>query len=722
MRKHFVLLLFAATLFNLALAQNLTLEDIWKSRKFYPKGIYGIRSMADGEHYTVLEKDSINMYEYKTGEYVKTIASGTQMTPEGDTTHLRISDYTFSKDETKLLIPTNTKSIYRYSSESEFYIWDIASETLEALSLDGKQRLADFSPDGTKVAFVRDNNLYVKDLEQNIEFKVTQDGEYNKIIYGTTDWVYEEEFAITKGFHWSPDGKKIAFYRFDESDVKEWWMTTWGDLYPEHYKFKYPKAGEDNSIVSIHIYDLQTQLITDVNVGEETDQYLPRFFWTKTQDKLAVFRVNRLQNYFEILLADANSGETEIVYTEKNHTYIEESHYDHVIFIDENRYIMTSEKDDFYHIYLNYFDGTPEEQLTSGNWDVTSILGYDEENEKVYFTAAQQVPYNREVYWVNLKGKVKQVSRDEGWNRPSFSSNYEYYINSWSDGNTPPVYTLNNTKGKTIRTLQDNSSLKDTIANYNFSEKEFFSFTTSEGVELYGWQILPPGFDPGKRYPVFMHVYGGPGSQTVTNSWGYFNHLWFQMLAQQGYIVASVDNRGTGARGQEFKKMTYMELGKYETIDQIEAARHFAAKDFVDPERIGIFGWSYGGYMSTLCITKGADVFSTAIAVAPVTNWRYYDNIYTERFMRKPQQNASGYDDNSPINHVDKLEGNYLLIHGTGDDNVHVQNSMDLITALVNANKQFDLFLYPNKNHGIYGGNTRIHLYNKMTDFILENL
>jgi dipeptidyl-peptidase-4 len=385
---------------------------------------------------------------------------------------------------------------------------------------------------------------------------------------------------------------------------------------------------------------------------------------------------------------------------------------------------MASERSGYYHLYLHTIDRSAKfVPLTSGEWDVTDVFGYDEINGLVWFAAASSSPINRDLWTVDLKGHMKQVSNEEGTHRPQFSSNFKFYIDNLSDANTPPVYTVNKPNGKVIRTIEDNRNLRNIMEEYNFSKKEFFTFTTSEGVELNGWKILPPGFDPNKKYPVLMDVYGGPGSQTVLNGSGNpFDFTWYQMLAQKGYIIASLDNRGTGSRGQEFKKMTYLQLGKYETIDQIDAAKYFAAQTYVDPSRIGIWGWSYGGFMSTLCITKGADIFSMAIAVAPVTNWRYYDNIYTERFMQKPQDNAIGYDDNSPINFADKLKGKYLVIHGTGDDNVHVQNTMDLVTALTKANKQFEMFLYPNKNHGIYGGNTRLNLYTKMTDFILKNL
>lgn len=710
--------------FLMAQGQEITLKDIFGSRKFFPKGIYGLNPLKDGNTYSRQEGDSINVYGYETGDYIRTLAVGKEMIPEGDTTPIELSDYTFSKDETKLLIATSTEYIYRYSSVSEYYIWDIAAKKLRRLSTGGKQRLATFSPDASKIAFVRDNNLIVTDLVNNVETQVTSDGKQNGIINGTTDWVYEEEFAITQGFEWSPDGKKIAFYRFDESNVPEYTMIEWGELYPKEIKLKYPKAGEPNSLVTVQIYDVTSQQIIPVDLGTETDQYIPRIFWTKDPGKLMVLRLNRLQNELNLLLGDASTGKTIPVYQEGNQYYIEETNYDHFIFIDNNRFLMTSERSGYYHVFLHTLDRSAKfTELTTGNWDVTDVFGYDELTGLVWFAAATSSPINREIWTVDLKGKMRKVSDEEGTHRPQLSTNFKYYIDNFSDANTPSVYTVNKPNGKVIRTIEDNQAQRKTRADCNFSKKEFYKFTTPEGVELNGWKILPPGFDPNKKYPVLMEVYGGPGSQTVLNGSGNpFDFTWYQMLAQKGYIIASVDNRGTGARGEEFKKMTYQQLGKYETIDQIEAAKYFASQSYVDSARIGIWGWSYGGFMSTLCITKGADVFSMAIAVAPVTNWRYYDNIYTERFMRKPQDNASGYDDNSPINFADKLKGKYLVIHGTGDDNVHVQNTMDIITALVKANKQFEMFLYPNKNHGIYGGNTRLNLYTKMTDFILKNL
>ena len=700
--------------------KEITLNDIYASEKLYQKRVYGMRSMANGSYYSVLENDSINVYKYKNGNYVKTIVTASELIPEGKKENIKLGNYTFSKDENKILFPTKTEYIYRHSSKSEFYIWDIKNKTLQQLSENGKQRLASFSPDGSKVGFIRNNNLFIKNLTSNTETQITKDGLYNNIINGTTDWVYEEEFGFTRAFFWSPNGEKIAFYKFDESNVKEFCFSKYGDLYPEEYKYKYPKAGEDNSIVNIFTYDITNEKTVKMDIGEETDQYIPRIKWTKNNEILSIQRMNRLQNKLEILFADPKNGESKVIYTETNKYYIGIT--DHLTFLDDNEhFLFTSEKDGYYHIYLYKMNGELVKQLTKGNWVITDLIGFDEKKQIVYYTSAESSPLNRDIYSVDLKGNKNKLSSRKGTNRARFSSDYKYFINTFSDANTPSVITVNKANGKQIRVLEDNSKLLKTIKEYNFSKKEFFTITTSENVELNAWKILPPNFDKEKQYPVLFTIYGGPGSQTIQNSWG--SDLWEQMLAQKGIIVVSVDNRGTGARGEEFKKMTYMQLGKYETIDQIEAAKYLGSLDYIDANRIGIFGWSYGGYMSTLCMTKGSDYFSTGIAVAPVTNWRYYDNIYTERFMRTPQENANGYDDNSPINHVDKLKGNFLLIHGTADDNVHVQNSIDLVTALVAANKQFEMQLYPNSNHGIYTGkNTRMHLYKRMTDFLLSNL
>ncbi|MCF6170559.1 MAG: S9 family peptidase [Bacteroidales bacterium] len=732
MKKFASLLLVVLTVFSTAsIAQdslkNITLEDIWTNYSFYPRSVRGIKSLSNGKEYTVIQKGSLVVYDYKSGDSVTTLVKAGELIPEGEEKPLKLGSFTMSKDETKFLIPTETEAIYRHSSASKFYIWDTQSKKLSKLSTD-KQRLADFSPDGNKVAFVRDNNIFVKTLITGEEHQLTTDGKFNAIINGTCDWVYEEEFGFTKAFFWSPDGKKIAYYRFDESRVKEYTITNYGELYPELYTYKYPKAGEDNSLVDIYVYDLEKGVSVKMDAGTETDQYIPRIKWTQDPNVLSIQRLNRLQNHLDILLANASDGASHIMYSEDNKYYIDIT--DDLTFLPGNQqFLITSEKDGFNHIYLYNMDGTLSKQLTSGNWDVRKVYGYDAKRKQVFYQSSEDSPLNKDVCVVNLKGKRKNLSAREGNNNAAFSKNYKYFINTWSDANTPPVITVNYADGKLVRFLEDNHKLLDKMKKYNLSEQFFFKiespeFTLPDGkqVDLNAWAIYPPDFDTTKQYPVLLTIYGGPGSQTVTNSFGNFNYFWYQMMAENGIIVISVDNRGTGARGEEFKKMTYKELGKYETLDYIETAKYLGSLPYVDKNRIGIFGWSYGGFMASNALFQGADYFSTAIAVAPVTNWRYYDNIYTERFMRTPQENPEGYDTNSPINHVDKLKGNYLLIHGSADDNVHFQNTMDLITALVKANKQFDLMVYPNKNHGIYGGNTRYHLYKKMTDFLFENL
>ena len=707
--------------------KEIKLEDIWVTYKFYPKSVRGIISLKNGEQYTMIKNGSIVVYDYKIGDSVTTLIKADELKTGEMEKPVKISSFSMNHDETKFLIPTETESIYRHSSKSIFYIWDSKAKALELLS-SGKQRLAQFSPDGKYVAFVRDNNLFIKDMTTKEEIAVTNDGAFNHIINGTCDWVYEEEFGFTKGFYWSSDSKKIAFYKFDEGRVKEYTLTFYGDLYPDLYTYKYPKAGEDNSLVTIHVYQLETNKTVKMDVGEETDQYLPRIKWTNDPNILAIERLNRLQNHLDILLADAHTGHSRVMYKEDNEYYIDIT--DNLTFVNENdKFLITSEKDRYNHIYLYSIEGELVKQLTSGAWDVTEVYGYDQKKKRVYYQSAEETPLNRDLYYVNLKGERTKISERVGTNSADFSSNFHYYINTFTNVQTPPFITVNTANGEEVRTLEDNQKLLEVMKEYDLGEFSFFTFSSpeftlpnGEQVELNAWKILPPDFDSGKKYPVLLTIYGGPGSQEVTNSWGYFNYFWYQMLAQKGFIVVSVDNRGTGARGEIFKKMTYLQLGKYETLDYIETAKYLGSLDYVNKDKIGIFGWSYGGFMASNAITQGADYFSTAVAVAPVTNWRYYDNIYTERFMRTPQENASGYDDNSPINHVDKLKGNYFLIHGSTDDNVHFQNSMDMITALVQADKQFKFMVYPNKNHGIYGGNTRYYLFNSISEFLYKHM
>jgi len=716
--KKVALFLVLVMVTSLSFSQKLTLEDVWQKYTFYPKTVSGIRSMNDGLFYTTQVGNKIVKFSYKTGKEVETIFDLAQV--KGDNLPNAVSDYEFSSDEKKLIITNDIEPIYRHSFTANFYVYDL--QTKEMIKIfDDKIQLATFSPLADKVAFVFKNNLYYQDLVKKQTIKVTTDGEWNNIINGAPDWVYEEEFSFSKAFEWSPNGKNIAYIRFDESKVKEFDMTYYGTLYPKEYKFKYPKAGETNSVVEVHIFDLATKKDIKVDVGDETDQYISRIKWTKDANILSFIRLNRLQNKFELLLADNKTGKSSVIFTEEDKNYVEL--YDDLTFLNDGKsFIISSEKDGFKHLYLYDINGKLINQVTKGNFDIDEFLGYDNKTGLVYFTSTENSPLERQLYSIKKNGTgKKQLTTKKGTHSIDFSKSFKYYIDFYTNANTPYYITLNTSKGKEIRVLEDNKRVVDLMKSYNFVNKEFFTFKTSEGVELNGWTIKPANFDESKKYPVYMYLYGGPGSQEVTDSWNY-NAVWHQLLAQKGYLVVCVDNRGTGGRGADFKKITYGQLGKYETIDQIEAAKYIGKLPYADVERISIQGWSYGGYMSTLCLEKGADVFKTAIAVAPVTNWRFYDSIYTERYMGLPQSNASGYDDNSPINYTDKIKGKLLLMHGLADDNVHFQNSAELITNLINNDIQFDLMIYPNKNHGIYGGNTRYYLFTKLLNFLEENL
>ncbi|MBG39523.1 MAG: S9 family peptidase, partial [Cryomorphaceae bacterium] len=537
----------------------------------------------------------------------------------------------------------------------------------------------------------------------------------------TTDWVYEEEFAFIKAYDWSPDSKYIAYLKFDERQVKEFSMTYYNELYPESYDFKYPKAGEENSKVSVHIADIETAKEQEIFIGQY--EYIPRMEWSPSMNQLILQSMNRHQSSLKYHLVDlkANIWGPSVIFEEKSETYVDVD--DNLVFLkDGNSILRTSEIDGYKHIYKLSFDGT-HTQVTSGNWDVIDFLGLDTKSNTIYFSSSEPHATQKSVYGIQVNGKNKtELTTARGYNNAEFLKGMKYFIHTYSNANTPPVISLRNAKGKLIETLEDNSRLaKQLSSSYALSPKTFSTIETDDAI-LNTWMILPHDFDSTKKYPVYFNVYGGPGHNEVLDSWDGSDYMYHQLLAQKGYIVFCVDPRGTMYRGAEFKKSTYLELGKLETEDILNCAKVLGEYSWIDKERMGIMGWSYGGFMSSLAITKGADLFKMAIAVAPVTSWRYYDNIYTERFMRTPQENAKGYDDNSPINHVDKLKGNYLLIHGTADDNVHYQNTMEMVNAMVAANKQFDLFTYPNKNHGIYGGNTRNHLFQMMFDYILENL
>ena len=702
--------------------KQISLDAIFKKHMFFPAMVSGIRSMQDGEHYTMLNQFyEIDKYNYDKGEFVENIFSAKDITnPPFDF----FDDYEFGHDETKLLLTTGKETIYRYSYRANYYLYDLITKRLTPLSENGMQQLATFSPDGNYVAFVRDNNLFVRDLDANEEKQITSDGEKNKIINGAPDWVYEEEFGFTKGFEWSPDSKNIAFYKFDENRVKQFNMTLYGELYPEWYQFKYPKAGEDNSIVHIYVFNLDGKIIK-MDTGDDIDMYIPGIKWTNDSSILSITRLNRLQNKMEVLHSRTDTGESSVVYEESNKYYISEVSDNTLTYLKNgSEFLLVSERDGWKHIYLYDFVNENISPITSGNYDIGDIISIDEDKGELYFSSHESSPLRKHIYKIILKDvKQKKLTSKEGWNDALFSNSNKYYILVHSDANKPFTFSIHTSDGKFIRNIEDNSELVRIRKDYGFQKKEFFSFTNSAGISLNGYMIKPPKFNKKNKYPVFMYVYGGPESQRATDQYEYSSReAWFQMLAQMGYLVVCVDNRGTGNRGEEFRKATYMQLGKLETEDQIDAALYLSKQPYVDSDRIGIFGSSYGGYMSLLCLFKGADIFKMAISVAPVTSWRYYDTIYTERFMRTPQENPSGYDDNSPINHADKMKGKLLLVHGMADDNVHLQNSVELIEKLVQSGKQFDMQFYPNKNHGIYGGNTNFHLHERMTDFIINNL
>jgi len=660
---------------------------------------------------------SVDVYDYKTSKKVKTLVDSRNVKELN-----YFSDYVFSDDEGKIMLATNESSIYRHSTVGHYYVYNIEDKSVIPIS-DTKIQEPTFSPDGTKVAYGYNNNLYVKDLHLGEVTQITFDGEKNKIINGITDWVYEEEFAFVRAFEWNADGTKIAFIRFDEAHVPEFSMDVYGaDLYQTQQVFKYPKAGEANALVSLHIYDLKTNGINDVKVNKAyKDFYIPRIKWTNNPNVLSAQYINRHQNELGIWMINGAANTSNLVLTETDKAYIDIT--DNLTFLKDNSFIWTSEKDGYNHIYHYSKSGELINQITKGNWEVTDYYGYDEKSSTIFYQSVENGSINRDVYAIKLNGRNKvRLTKNEGTNEASFNTNFSLFINTFSNVEEPTKYTLNNaSSGKTIKSIKNNDALLNKLSNYKLSKKTFSTITV-HGNDLNMWMIKPLDFDETKQYPLFMYQYSGPGSQQVANKWHSTNDYWYQHLAQQGYVIVCVDGRGTGLKGAAFKKVTQNELGKYEVEDQIQAAKQLGELPYIDASRIGIWGWSYGGFMSSNCLFKGHDVFKMAIAVAPVSSWRFYDTIYTERYMTTPQENASGYDKNSPINHVDKLKGDFLLVHGSADDNVHLQNTMRLVEALIQADKQFDWAIYPDKNHGIYGGNTRLHLYKKMTHFINKTL
>ncbi|MCO5725703.1 S9 family peptidase [Robiginitalea marina] len=699
--------------------QKLTLEEIWGGA-FSTESLQALHSMEDGKHYTVLQSDpsaktsSIDKYQYETQQKVASLVAS-----DSRVGIPYFTGYTFSADESKVLLATQVEPVYRRSTLGIYYVHDLKTGETIRVSPEMIQEPT-LSPDGGKVAYVWGNDLYVLDLSAGRVTRVTDDGEPNAIINGVTDWVYEEEFSFVRAFQWNSRGDRLAFLRFDEREVPEFSMDVYGSgLYPYPYVFKYPKAGEANSQVTLHLFDLNEGSTREVDLG--SPYYIPRIQWMNHPDHLSVQTLNRHQDHLVLHRVDAATLAVSTLLEERDAAYVEVT--DNLTFLPDDRFIWTSEQDGFNHLYLHRADGTRQYQLTSGPWEVTAYYGYDPGSRRIFYQSSEEGSITRNIYSVSDRGKgQRRLSPGNGTSQAAFSADFTYFINTFSNVDTPPRYTLHRAAdGRLVRELKNNAPLLEKLEGYQLSPKEFSTLSVN-GHELNMWMIKPSDFDPSKKYPLFMFQYSGPGSQQVANRWHGSNDYWHQMLASEGIIVACIDGRGTGLKGRDFKKVTQLELGKYEVEDQIEAARILSELPYVDESRTGIWGWSYGGFMSSNCILKGNEVFEMAIAVAPVTSWRFYDTIYTERYMQTPRENASGYDDNSPLNFADRLRGKYLLVHGSADDNVHVQNTMRMVEALVRANKPFEWAVYPDRNHGISGGKTRLHLYTKMTRFVLENL
>jgi len=702
--------------------QQITLDEIW-SGQFSNKRLNAINSLKNSNEYSVLDFDkkskiyTINLYDFVNQQPTRTIFNSSDVKE-----FKKVDSYTFDKAEKQLLIATNSQSIFRRSYTAQFFVYDIATKKSTPVANYPIQEPT-FSNDGKKIAYVYKNNIYIFDIANQQHTQVTTDGKTNEVINGITDWVYEEEFGFVRAFDWSADDSYLAYIRFDETNVPRFSMDIYNkQLYPTQSVFKYPKAGEKNADVSLHVYQVTNQSTKTINLSNYHDFYIARIQSTNDANLFSVQILNRHQNNLDLVFVDAKTGATKIVLTEKDKAYVDVTN--DLTFLADNSFIWTSEKNGFNHIYHYDKSGKLKKQLTNGKWDVTNYYGYSPKNKTIYYQSVENGSINRDVYSVDLNGKnKKRLSKKTGTNSATFSPNFDNFILSYSSASHAPEFVMIDTKTlNPIKTLVENSALENELELYNLPTKEFFEVKTESGNTLNAWMIKPKDFDPNKKYPVFMYQYSGPGSQQVANKWNSTDDYWFKMLTQNGYIVACVDGRGTGFKGADFKKATYLELGKLEVQDQIEAAKALGKLPYIDANRFGIFGWSYGGFMASNVLFQGNQVFKMAIAVAPVTSWRYYDSIYTERYMRTPQENASGYDNNSPINHVDKLKGKLLLVHGTADDNVHVQNAYEMAEALIQANKQFDWAMYPDKNHGIYGGNTRLHLYNKMTNYIKDNL
>ncbi len=718
--KKIFLLLFVAPFVSFSQTKPITLEDIYKKGTFRVESVLGFNSLKDGQFYVENTANGIVKKSFETGQTVDTIVRLNDV-KDNFGNALPLTDYSFSSNENKLLINLKRESIYRRSSKAIVYAYDIASKKTWLIDT-GKILYASFSPDASKVAYVKNNNLFYKDLNSNKTTQVTKDGKWNNIINGNADWVYEEEFGLSKAFEWSSKGSYLAYYKFNESKVKEYTMAYYDSLYPKQYSYKYPKAGEANSTIEIHVYNTLLAKDVKVDIGVETDIYIPKIAFTQNNENLCITWLNRLQNNMQLLMANAATGKTKVFYTETNKYYVDIANA--LRFLKNDTHFMyASEKSGFRHIYLQSFDGKQQIQLTKGNFDVAEMIELDEANKQVYFTASYNAPTTRSLCSVDFEGKkITPIKNDIGTHTIRFNSNFSYYTDTYSTiAQVPTISVYKTANHQLIRTLKDNAKLATTIKEYGFATPQFIKVPTSKGEILNGWMLKPKNFDSTKKYPVLFCNYGGPGSQQVADRWGAVS-AWHQYFAQQGIIVVSVDNTGTGFRGEEFKKKTYLQLGKLEIEDQIDAAKYMGTLPFIDAKRIGHYGWSFGGFMSSLAITKGADVFKLAVAGAPVTSWRFYDNIYTERYMRTPKENQKGYDENAPINYVKNIKGKLLIVHGTADDNVHFQNSLMMTNELIKNNIEFENAYYPNKSHGFRGDNSEFHSGSKMTKFILNNL
>lgn len=719
----FFMLAFAVIAFGQA--KKITVEKIWDDFYFYPRGVAGYTAMPKSDCYTVVKRGGIERYSFATGELIDMLLSNADLERlSGGTVDIsKVSGYEFTADESKIVLAIDEESIWRRSTLAFYYVYDIAAKTLTLVAdTNTKLHFAVLTEDGTKVLFARDCDLFYQELATGKITQITRDGKPNAILNGYADWVYEEELDMSRAASWSPDGTKIAFLRFDESRVKEYNFALYDELYPTDFKYKYPKAGEDNSLVDVYIYDVAAKSLTKVDLGDNSNCYFPRVYWMPNSQDAVILKLNRHQDRLDFIRYNTATRQQDIVYTDQNDKWLDVT--DNYYFLsDNNSMIVTSERNGFNHIYKVTFGGEIK-QLTNGDWEVNEIQYVNEKKKLIYYLSNESGVLNRDLYVINFDGKKKQLlTKGDGWASTEFCPNGNYYRLQYSDLNTLPKYTINEKSGKELRVLNDNKHVKETMDKYGFVNREIIHFTTEDGTELYGWMMKPANFDPNKRYPVMMNCYGGPGSQQVMNAYSSAQDLaFYQMLAQHGYISVCVDGRGTATRGDAFKKVIYQQMGKYEAIDQIAAANWLKKQPYVDGDRIGIWGWSFGGYLSALSLFRGDGAFKMAISVAPVTNWRYYDNIYTERFMRTPQENPDGYDLNSPTTYAKDLKGKYFLIHGTADDNVHFQNAMELVKALNEAGVEYDQFFFPNKNHFIMGGNTRTYLYNKLAKYILENL